>query len=187
MRFWTLRLGSSLQVAALAAVLALSAGCGDNDNEVINIGVTPTVTPGGGPTRTATPGAANPTPTVTPGGGGGATRVVTLTAESSAPLQGFTIRVEYPTAKGSFAGSADSVECSSTVPGFTPNDLDNGTMLLVAGSPSALPFPVTITCNFDETAGQALAAGDLNLVVQSVTEGGAAGDPADLSVSAGVS
>jgi hypothetical protein len=185
MRFWTLRLGSSLQVAALAAVLALSAGCGDNDNEVINIGVTPTVTPGGGPTRTATPGA-NPTPTATPGGGG-ATRVVTLTAESSAALQGFTIRVEYPTAKGSFTGSADSVECDSTVPGFTPNDLDNGTMLLVAGSPSALSFPVTITCNFDEAAGQSLASGDLNLVVQSVTEGGAAGDPADLSVTAGVS
>jgi hypothetical protein len=173
-------LSSVLGIMALGSALALATGGGDTKNEVINIGEGTPI-----PTPTATPGNTAPTATATPVGGGN-TRVVTITANSSAALQGFTIRVEYATTTGGFVGSADSVECTSAAPGFTPNDQDNGTMLLVAGSASALAFPIDFTCNFEELSGQTLSAGDINIVVQSVTEGGAAGDTADLVVSVGV-
>jgi len=177
------RLGSALGMVTLAAALLAGSGCGDNSNKTINLdGATPT--PVGGATSTATP--AVPVPTATPGAGT-TTRVVTINGDSSAALQGFTIRVEYPTAKGSFAGSADGVECTSAVSNFVANDLDDGNLLLVAASTSGLTFPFDVTCNFDQVDGQNLAAGDLNLVVQSVTEGGVSGDPADLTVSATVS
>jgi len=174
-------LSSVFGVVILGSALALATGCGDNENKTITIGDGTPV-----PTPTATPGSVVPTVTATPPPTGGATRVVTITANSSAALQGFTVRVEYPTTTGSFVGSADSVECTSAAPGFTPNDQDNGTMLLVSGSATTLPFPIEITCNFEEISGQSLSAGDLTIVVQSVTEGGAAGDTADLTVSVGV-
>jgi hypothetical protein len=168
-----------LVVAGTMAALALAAGCGGNDNKVTEVARTPTpVAP--------TPTLVLPTavPTTSPSPAEGNQQVVTFTGTTSAAIQGFTLRVEYPVAKGGFAGSADAVECTSSVPGFTPNDRDDGTMLLVAGSASKLAFPVEITCK--AVTGQALEVGDVRVVVQSLTENGAAGNTADLSVAVGM-
>jgi hypothetical protein len=122
------------------------------------------------PQRTATPGGGvSPTPQVT-ATAGAQTRNVTFTANSSASILGFDLRVAYPTAKGSFTGSADAVACSTTAGGvLTKNDQDNGTLILSVANSSNLTFPITINCTFDDTSGGTLAAGDLTATVREVT------------------
>ena len=144
----------------MVAALALSAGCGDNDNHGAGTGVNPT------PTRTPTPGA-----TATPGGGAN----VSFTVTASAQVQAFKVEVGYPTAKGSFTGSADTTGCTTGDAGiFLPNDNDSGKLILVASEAvGALGFPVVINCTFDQAGGQTLAAGDLTPVVIEVTDTGA--------------
>jgi hypothetical protein len=164
-----------LVVAGTMAALTLAPGCGGNGNKATDVARTPTPV---APTPTLVPPTAVPTPSPSPAEGD--QQVVTFTGTSSAAIQGFTLRVEYPVAKGGFAGSADTVACTSSVAGFTPNDRDDGTMLLVAGSASKLAFPVEITCK--GVAGKALEAGDVRVVVQSLTENGVAGKTEDLSV-----
>jgi hypothetical protein len=149
----------------MVVALALSAGCGDNDNDGGGTGVTPT------PVRTSTPGVtATPVATATPGGGGLAN--VSFTVSASAQAQAFKVEVGYPTAKGSFTGSADTTGCTTGDAGiFLPNDNDSGKLILVASEAvGALGFPVVINCTFDQADGQTLAAGDLTPVVTEVTD-----------------
>ncbi len=183
------RVTSKLVVVAAGLALAFGAGCGGNDNNGNdnNGGPVPTRTPTA-VAQTATPGA----PTVTPTPAGGVeTRTVTFTADSSAQLLSFTVRVGYPIAKGSFTGSGATTMCDSAAPNFQKNDLDDGTLVLVSASTGNLTFPITITCTFDQESGQTLEDADITPVVQSVgTLDGSgnpvAGDPASLNVTAQV-
>ena len=171
-----------------ATVLALAAGCGDSDTGGTGTNPTRTATPAATGVRTATPAAtvAGPTPTSTPAPG--ATPVtVTFTANSSAGIQGFDLRITSPTSKGGFSGSADSVACTSAAPGFTKNNKGDGNLTLIAASTSNLTFPITITCTFDQLAGQTLTQGDIGVTIHEVTENGTAGNTSDLTVSVSVS
>lgn len=183
---------AGLTVGMLVAALAVTSGCGDNDNSDNgndNGGVNPTPirtsTPAPQPTQTA--GAPDPTPTAT-GGGGTTDQTVTFSLAATEAVEGFKITVTYPTAKGSFAGSADAVECTTSGDGiFVPNDNDNGSLQLVGAKvPGTLTFPQTITCVFEATS--TLAASDLTATVTETTQnGGQAGDPTVVTVTAGVS
>ena len=182
---------SGLTVGLMVAALALASGCGDNDNSDNgndNGGANPT------PVRTSTPAAptataGNPTPAPTSTGGGAPTdQTVTFDLTATEAVEGFKISVTYPTAKGSFAGTADAVECTTSGDGiFVPNDNDNGTLQLVAAKvPGTLTFPQTITCTFEATS--TLAASDITATVTETTQnGGQAGDPTVVTVTTGVS
>jgi hypothetical protein len=180
-------------VAAMAVALMVAAvGCGDNvnDNNSNDNGGGPRPTRTQTPTvnRTATPGAvatATPGTVATSTPNGTTTQHVTFTANSSAQIQGFDLRVTYPTAKGSFHGSADAVDCTSAAPGFTKNDKDDGNLTLLSASASNITFPITITCTFDATS--AITASDIGVTVHEVTEGGNPGNTADLNVTVAVS
>ena len=143
-----------------------------------------------GPTLTPTP-VRTPTPviTATPGGGGQANVSFTVNA-SAEQVQAFKVEVGYPTAKGSFTGSADTTACTTDDADiFLPNDNDSGTLILVASQvEGALVFPVVINCAFDQAGGQTLAAGDLtpDVVEVSDTDGNPL-DPGTISVDPAVS
>jgi hypothetical protein len=175
-------------LAAVVIAFAFGAGCGgsdNNDNNDNSGGPVPTRT--ATPVRTATPAAPVPTPTATPGAS--TTRTVTFGVTASTALDGFQFTATYPTAKGSFTGTADSVNCTTAAGGiFTKNDQDNGNLVLSVANTSNLTFPITITCTFDQLAGQTLAAGDLGTTGKSATaSGGGAGDPNSFTVTPGVS
>ncbi|MBI3767275.1 MAG: hypothetical protein HY271_02150 [Deltaproteobacteria bacterium] len=175
----------TFHVLALGVVVAFAfgAGCGGNDNN--DNGGGPVATRTATPVRTATPAA--PAPTATPGPG--ATRTVAFAVTATAALDGFQFTATYPTAKGSFTGSADSVSCTTTAGGiFTKNDQDNGNLILSVANTSDLTFPITITCTFDQVAGQTLAVGDLGSTSKAATaSGGGTGDPNSFTVTASVS
>ena len=183
-------LKSGVTIGLVMAALAMNAGCGDNDNNNDNndntVRATRTATPAA-PVRTATPtqAAVNPTPTATPGGGT-TTQTVDFNVTSTAGVQGFKLTVNYPTAKGSFQGSADSVACTTTAGGsFVPNDKDNGTMTLIVGNATNLTFPIPISCKFDATS--TITSSDITVSVDDVTQGGVSGDKTVLSVATTVS
>jgi hypothetical protein len=184
-------LKSGLGIGMLVAAMALSAGCGDNDNGHGDNG-----NDNGGPIRTSTPsttstpGAAtatpgvNPTATPTPTGGGQVN--VGFEVASSAGVQGFDLRIAYPSAAGSFTGSGENVACTTTAAGsFIKNDNDTGTLTLIVANASNLTFPITFSCTFDATG--SLAAGDLTVTVREVTQNGAPGDTTVLTVTPSVS
>lgn len=180
------RIGFPILVALFVAAIGLGAGCGDNDNDNENDnngGPNPTRT--ATPARTSTPG--QPQTTATPGPG---TQVnVSFAITNTSELDGFQFTATYPTAKGGFTGSADSVGCTTTAGGiFTKNDQDNGNLILSIANTSGVTFPVTITCTFDQLGGQTLAAGDIGITnKQASARGGGVGDPNSFSVAPSVS
>jgi hypothetical protein len=115
-------LKSGLTIGMLVAALAMTGGCGENDNSTNSPNNTPTGNPT--PKRTSTPvtGATStliaatttpaPEPTSTPGGQTTAVTVsFPLTATTT--LQGLQFAVVYPTVKGSFSGTGDAVVCGT--------------------------------------------------------------------------
>ena len=183
---------SGLTIGMLVAAMAMSAGCGDNDNSSGNDNGGPvrTATPApgktstpGGPTSTGAAKTATPVPTATPGG---STVNVGFNVASSAGVQGFDLRVAYPTAKGSFTGAGENVACTTTAAGsFIKNDNDTGNLTLIVANASNLTFPITVSCTFDATG--SLAASDLTVTVREVTQNGAPGDTTVLTVTPSVS
>jgi hypothetical protein len=190
-------LKSGLTIGMLVAALAMTGGCGDNDNSGSDNG-----NDNGGPvaTRTATPAApvvtatpAGPTATTAPvvtatPGGGTTTQTVDFDFTAANGIQAFQVRVAYPTANGSFTGSAENVNCNVTGGGgiFTKNDNDAaGTLTLSVANTSNLTFPVNVECTFDATT--AIASGDLTVTVQEVTQNNGPGNVADLTVAVTVS
>lgn len=188
-------MGSRIVAAAIIAI-AFGAGCGDgsNNNNNDNGGVEPTRT--ATPARTATPNVgatatptvvATPAPTAT--AGQAESKTVTFTTNASVANQGFKLTVTYPTAKGSFHGSADAVQCSTNASGaqFIPNDQDNGTMLLAFAGAVNIPTSIVTTCTFDQEAGQTLVVGDLTATVsQVVVNNTPNGDPSTVAVTIAV-
>lgn len=134
----------------------------------------------------------NPTPSATPAGSATSATVV-LHVSASAVVLGFQFSAIYPTAKGSFSGSAASVHC--TTPSrelFTKNGKNDGTLILSLAWPTAVALPATITCTFDVAAGQQLLAtdvaiGDKEVTVLTNDQKGAVGDPSTLVVDVDVS
>ena len=189
-------LKSGVTIGMLVAALALTGGCGDNDNSgnVNDNGARPTRTATPGPQRTSTPAAgptatqvANPTATSTPTGGT-TTQNVSFDFTAANGIQAFQVRVAYPTAKGSFTGSAENVNCNVTGGGgiFTKNDNDAaGTLTLSVANTSNLTFPVNVACTFDATS--AITQSDLTVTVQEVTQNNGPGNVADLTVATTVS
>ena len=183
-------LKSGLTIGMLVAALALTSGCGDNDNSDNGNDN------GGGPQRTATPapqrtatptaGNATPAPTATTGGNP-TTQDVSFALSAANGIQAFQIRVAYETADGSFTGSAENVSCTTTSTGgiFTKNDNDQGALTLSIANTANLTFPITIDCTFDATSG--IAASDLTVTVQEVTQNNAPGNTGDLTVAVTVS
>jgi hypothetical protein len=106
---------------------------------------------------------------------------------SSAGVQGFDLRIAYPSAKGSFTGSGEDVACTTTAAGsFIKNDNEsNSTLTLIVANASNLTFPITFSCTFD--ASSSLAASDLTVTVREVTQNGAPGDTSVLTVTPSVS
>jgi hypothetical protein len=178
-------LTSGLTIGMLVAALALTGGCGDNDNSGNDNGGSPnpTSTPIREPSRTATPAAPTGTPapgaTSTPVASG--TRTVEFRCQSTAAIQGFQIRVAYSTATGNFTGSADEVACTANGGGiFVKNDNDTGTLILSVANTTALAFPITISCTYDATT--PITGNDFAVTVQEVTENNAPGNVADLTI-----
>lgn len=189
-------LKSGLTIGMLVAALALTGGCGDNDNSNGNDNgndnggpvATRTATPG--PVRTPTSVAPTSTPVTQPTSTPGdvVQQDVDFAFAAANPMQGFQIQVAYPASKGSFTGEADQVDCSITGGGgiFTKNDNDAaGTLTLSVANTSNLTFPVSILCKFDGT--QILSSSDLTVTVQEVTQNNAPGNKADLTVTTTVS
>ncbi len=190
----TRTLSSGLTIGMLVAALAMTGGCGENDNSGNNNS--------GGPiaTRTATPGpqqtpttvaptateAANPTTTATPGGTT-TTQNVGFNFTAANGIQAFQVRIAYPTANGSFTGSDENVNCTTASGGiFTKNDNDSaGTLTLSVANTSNLTFPVDVACTFDATT--PITSSDLTVTVQEVTQNNGPGNTADLTVNTTVS
>jgi len=187
-------LKSSLTIGMLVAALALTGGCGDNDNSGNfndngndngndnNPIATRTATPGPVVTPTTAGPTASTAPTATPGGGT-TTQTVGFNFTAANGIQAFQVRIAYPTAKGSFTGSAENVECTITGGGgiFTKNDNDSaGTLTLSVANTANLTFPVDVSCPFDATS--AITTSDLTITVQEVTQNNSPGNVADLTV-----
>ncbi|MEO6028599.1 MAG: hypothetical protein ABIR79_17160 [Candidatus Binatia bacterium] len=182
-------LKSGLTIGMLVAAMALTSGCGDNDNsgdngnDNGNPNPQRTATPA--PQRTATPANPNPTPTSTAGGNPVA-QTVTFGFTSAAAIQAFQVRAAYQTADGNFTGSIDAVACTLTGSGLlTKNDNDTGLLTLSVANASALTFPISIACSFDATSG--ITASDITVTVQEVTVNNAPGNIADLTVATTIS
>jgi hypothetical protein len=109
---------------------------------------------------------------------------VTFTVNASAPIDALQLQVTYPTAKGSFTGSADGVACSTTASGaqFFANDLDDGTLILIVGSAFDLTFPFDIQCAFEQVGDSRLVAADLAVSVVETINDGQIADPATLTI-----
>ncbi len=176
-RLWA-RVHWQKAVVGVAVTLAifLGNGCGGggggggNDNG--NVAPPPTAT------STTTP---VPQPTATQIVPTSSTVVLELTAP--ALLQGIDLRVAYPTSAGNFAGSGEDVACTTDSDAtFVKNDTDSGHLALLFASPTAMAFPVHVTCTFDEWPGHTLVPDELTPTVGEVTTGGTAGDPATLHV-----
>jgi len=180
-------LKSGLTIGMLVAALAMTGGCGENDNSNGNDngGTRPTRTPTPA-SRTATPvgptatvagptaTVAGPTTTPTPTNNGG-TQTVDFNFTATQGIQGFQVNVTYPTAKGSFTGSGSSVGCTTTASGiFTKNDKDDGNLVLSVASTDNLTFPVAISCTFDATS--EITGSDIALTVTEVTQNNTSGD-----------
>ena len=107
---------------------------------------------------------------------------VTFTVGATAAVQGFQFRVVYPTSKGSFVGDADAVSCTTSAAGiFTKNDIDaSGRLNLSVASTTNLTLPLTIDCVFGAVG--TVAASDLAVTVDEVTQNGLPGNPSVLSV-----
>jgi len=184
---------SGLTIGMLVAALAMTGGCGDNDNSGNNNdnggGARPTrtATPVAGKTSTPVAATATPTPVATSTPSGTTTVNVGFDVTSSAGVQGFDLRVAYPTAKGSFTGSGEDVACTTTAGGsFIKNDNDSsGTLTLIVANASNLTLPITISCTFDESS--TLTPSDLTVTVREVTQNGAPGDVSVLTVTTSVS
>jgi hypothetical protein len=193
-------LKSGLTIGMLVAALALTGGCGDNDNSGNFNGngndndngndngavATRTATPGPVVTPTAVATTAT-NPTATPGGGT-TTQTVGFNFTAANGIQAFQVRIAYPTAKGSFTGSAENVTCTITGGGgiFTKNDNDSaGTLTLSVANTANLTFPVDVSCPFDATS--AITASDLTITVQEVTQNNGPGNAADLTVTPSIS
>ena len=180
-------LRSGLTIGLLVAALAMTGGCGDNDNSTNgndnNGSPRPTSTPGA-PVRTATATPGAPVVTVTPTPGIETVATVDFDLTVTAPVQGFKFDAGYPTAKGNFEGSAENVNCTLSPAGgtFVPNDNDTGTLKIVLGNAVNLTFPINIECKFAQTAGNTLTTSDLAITVTEVTQNGAVGDPSVLTV-----
>lgn len=188
-------LKSGLTIGMLVTALAMTGGCGDNDNSGNGNGndnntpnPTRTATPAPGLTSTpivatATPA---PVPTATPGGGT-TTQTVDFDFTAANDMQAFQVRAVYPTADGNFKGSAENVDCTATGGGglLTKNDNDTGTLTLSVASTSNLTFPINVECKFDATT--PITASDIVVTVQEVTQNGAPGNTADLTVNVTVS
>jgi hypothetical protein len=189
-------LKSGLTIGMLVAALALTGGCGDNDNSG---NFNDNNDNGGGPVRTATPkpvvtptgvaptATTAPNPTATTGGGS-TTQTVDFDFTAANGIQAFQVRVAYPTAKGSFTGSAENVACTVTGGGgiFTKNDNDSaGTLTLSVANTANLTFPVNVECTFDATS--AITTSDLTITVQEVTQNNGPGNVADLTVTPSIS
>ena len=180
-------LKSGLTIGMLVAALAMTGGCGDNDNSGNGNDngaprPTRTATPVVG--RTATPVAptATPAPEATSTPTGTTTQTVDFDFTAATGLQAFQVRAAYPTASGSFTGSAENVNCAITGGGgiFTKNDNDQGALTLSVANTANLTFPVNIECTFDATS--SITASDIVVTVQEVTENNAPGNVADLTV-----
>jgi hypothetical protein len=172
----------------LVAALAMTGGCGENDNSSGNDngGTRPTRTPTPA-SRTATPAGATATPagptatvagptaTATPSGTV-QTQTVDFNFTATAGIQGFQVNVTYPTAKGSFTGSGSGVACTATGGGgiLTKNDKDDGNLVLSEAGTDNLTFPVDINCTFDATS--VITGSDIALTVTEVTQNNTSGD-----------
>lgn len=158
---------------AVTLAIFLGNGCGGGGgNDDGNAAPTPTATP------TTTP---VPQPTATEIVPTSSTVALELTA--TAVLQGVDLRVAYPTSAGNFAGSGEDVACTTDSDAtFVKNDTDSGHLALLFASPTAMAFPVHVTCTFDEWPGHTLTPDELTSTVGEVTAGGRAGDPARLRV-----
>jgi hypothetical protein len=172
----------------LVATLAMTGGCGDNDNsgDNGNDNVAPeptrTATPVAGVTATPVAATATPAPQATATPDGTTTQTVDFDFTASTGIQAFQIRATYPTANGSFNGSAENVNCTITGGGgiFTKNDNDTGALTLSVANTANLTFPINIECPFDATS--PIAGTDIVVTVQEVTENNAPGNVADLTV-----
>ena len=168
---------TTLGIIVTALALIFGSGCGgggggSDENPV------PTPTPVPTTTSTTTP---VPQPTATQVGPTTATVSIDLTA--TAALQGFDVRLAYPTDIGGFSGSGENVECTTASTGtFVKNDTDDGNLALILARPTALAFPVRITCTFEQAPGHTLGSDDLVATVREVTSNATVGNPASLRV-----
>ncbi len=180
-------LKSGLTIGMLVAALAMTGGCGSNDNSIGNDNGGPRATRTPTPaSRTSTPAGATSTPagatatvagptaTATPTGTGGQ-QTVNFNFTATQGIQGFQVNVTYPTAKGSFTGSGSSVGCTTTASGiFTKNDKDDGNLVLSVAGTDNLTFPIAINCTFDATS--EISGSDIALTVTEVTQNNTSGD-----------
>ena len=176
---------SGLTIGMLVSALALTGGCGDNDNSGNDNQPGPVRTATPGPVRTTTPVVAVPTATATPvteptataTPAGVVTQPVTFDFTASQGIQGFQVTATYPTAKGSFQGSGSSVACTLTGGSsafFTKNDKDDGNLVLSVAGAENLTFPISIACQFDATS--TISNSDIALTVDEVTQNNASGN-----------
>lgn len=98
-------------------------------------------------------------------------------------LEGFDIRVAYPTAVGSFGNASRPADCSAGSGMIvTANDRGNGELRLLVASAQALPFPLDVFCHFAVEPGGSIDAGAFGVRVAEVASNGKKADPGLLLV-----
>ncbi len=107
--------------------------------------------------------------------------VFRMTARTA--LEGFDLRVAYPTVVGTFGTAARPAECNAgTGTLVVANDRGAGELRVLVASAQALPFPLDVFCRFTPEPGAGLDAGALDVHVAEVTSNGRRADPSLLLV-----
>jgi hypothetical protein len=92
-------------------------------------------------------------------------------------VEGFDLRVAYPTTIGSFGTSARPADCNAgTGTLVVANDRGNGELRVLVASAQALPFPLDVFCRFTLEPGAGLGANDFGVRVAEVTSNGKRAD-----------
>jgi hypothetical protein len=92
-------------------------------------------------------------------------------------VEGFDLRIAYPTTVGSFGTTARPAECNAgTGLIVVANDRGTGEMRLLVASGQALPFPLDVFCRFTLQPGAGIAANDFGVRVAEVTSDGKRAD-----------
>ncbi|MEB2283861.1 MAG: hypothetical protein OZ922_04180 [Myxococcales bacterium] len=110
--------------------------------------------------------------------------VVVFRVSARTAVEGFTLRIGYPRAAGTFAGAANEPECSAgTGALIAANDPGSGEMKLLVASAQALPLPLDVACRFATRPGAAVGAADFAVAVAEVSSGAKRAEPSLLLVS----
>ncbi|MEO6028788.1 MAG: hypothetical protein ABIR79_18135 [Candidatus Binatia bacterium] len=104
--------------------------------------------------------------------------VVIFRATARTAVEGFDVRVTYPTSLGHFTATNNQVDCTGAAGAIvTASDRGNGELRLLVASAQALTLPFDVFCRFTVAAGARLSTGAFETRVAEVASNLKKADP----------